>query len=73
MLDHRGLRGRLPLSVTALEDGNHQLLRWVHPIGPAARETLAEAERVQQDVRLALQIAGEKLALVQRRLQDPTR
>lgn len=37
------------------------------------QQTVAEAERVQQEVRLALQIAGEKLALVQRKLQDPTR
>jgi hypothetical protein len=37
------------------------------------QETVAEAERVQQEVRLALQIAGEKLALVQRKLQEPPR
>lgn len=37
------------------------------------QQTVAEAERVQQEVRLALQIAGEKLALVQRKLQDQTR
>lgn|SRR5262249_24559942 len=37
------------------------------------RQHVAEAERVQQEIRLALQIAGEKLALVQRKLQHPTR
>ena len=39
----------------------------------ARQHTIAEAERVQNDVRLALQIAGEQLALVQRRLQEPHR
>ena len=33
--------------------------------------TEAEAARVQQEVRLALQLTGEKLALVQRILQEP--
>ena len=37
------------------------------------QQTVAEAERVQNEVRLALQIAGEKLALVQRKLQEPDR
>lgn len=37
------------------------------------QQTVAEAERVQEEVRLALRIAGEKLALVQRRLQEPHR
>ncbi len=36
-------------------------------------QAVAEAERVQKEVRLALQIAGEKLALVQRKLQEPPR
>ena len=34
----------------------------------AYQQTVAEAERVQQDVRLALQITSEKLALVQARI-----
>jgi hypothetical protein len=33
------------------------------------QRTVAEAERVQKDVRVALEITAEKLALVQRRLQ----
>ena len=37
------------------------------------RQAVAEAERVQSDVRLALQITSEKLALLQRRLQEPHR
>ena len=37
------------------------------------QQAVAEAERVQQEVRLALEIAGEKLALVQRKLQDSNR
>ena len=37
------------------------------------RQAVAEAERVQNDVRLALHIAGEKLALLQRKLQEPHR
>jgi hypothetical protein len=37
------------------------------------RQTVAEAERVQQEVRLALEITVEKLAVVQRKLQDPTK
>jgi hypothetical protein len=37
------------------------------------QQTVAEAARVQADIRLALQIAGEKLALVQRKLQEPHR
>jgi hypothetical protein len=37
------------------------------------RQAVAEAERVQNEVRLALQIAGEKLALLQRKLQEPHR
>lgn len=37
------------------------------------RQVAAEAERVQNEVRLALQIAGEKLALLQRKLQEPHR
>lgn len=35
------------------------------------QQTVAEAERVQKDIRLALQITGETLALVQRKLQEP--
>jgi hypothetical protein len=37
------------------------------------QQTVAEAERVQKEVRLALQIAGEKLALVQRKLRESQR
>jgi hypothetical protein len=37
------------------------------------QQTVAEAERVQKEVRVALDIAGEKLALVQRKLQDSER
>jgi len=37
------------------------------------RQAAAEAERVQRDVRLALQITGEKIALLQRKLQEPSR
>jgi hypothetical protein len=37
------------------------------------QRTVVEAERVQNEVRLALRLAGEKLALVQRRLQEPHR
>lgn len=37
------------------------------------QQTVAEAERVQNEVRLALQIAGDKLALVQRKLQESHR
>lgn len=37
----------------------------------ARQRKAVEAERAQNDVRLALQIAGEKLALVQRKLQEP--
>jgi hypothetical protein len=37
------------------------------------QQTAAEAERVKKDAMLALQIAGEKLALVQRRLQESHR
>jgi hypothetical protein len=37
------------------------------------RHTIAEAARVQNEVRLALQIAGEKLVFVQRKLQEPPR
>ena len=39
----------------------------------AHRQTMAQAERVQNEVWLALQIAGEKLAFVQRKLQEPHR
>jgi hypothetical protein len=34
------------------------------------QQTVAEAEQVQADIRVALQITGEKLALVQRKVQD---
>ena len=37
------------------------------------QQAVGEAERVKKEVRLALQIAGEKLALVQRKLQEPHR
>jgi hypothetical protein len=37
------------------------------------QQTVAEAERVQKEVRAALQIAGEKLALVQRKLRESQR
>ena len=37
------------------------------------QQTIAEAERVKKDAMLALHIAGEKLALVQRKLQEPHR
>ena len=37
------------------------------------RQAAAEAERVQQDVRLALQIAVEKIALLQQKLQQSPR
>lgn len=35
----------------------------------AYQQTVAEAERVNQDIRLALQITSEKLALVQARVE----
>ena len=34
------------------------------------QQTVAEAARVQAEIRVALQITGEKLALVQRKVQD---
>jgi hypothetical protein len=37
------------------------------------RQTAAEAERVQQEIGLALQIAAEKLELVQRKLHVPVK
>ena len=37
------------------------------------QQTAAEAERVKKDAMLALQITGEKLALVQRKLQESHR
>ena len=37
------------------------------------QRTIAEAERVQREVGLALQIVSEKLALVQDKLQEPQR
>lgn len=37
------------------------------------QQTVAEAERVKKDAMLALHIAGEKLALVQRKLLEPHR
>jgi hypothetical protein len=37
------------------------------------QHTAAEAERVKKEAMLALQIAGEKLALVQRKLQESHR
>ena len=37
------------------------------------QRTAAEAERVQKEVGLALQIVSEKLALVQHKLQEPHR
>jgi hypothetical protein len=46
---------------------------YMHQQTLAHQQTVAEAERVKKEVRLALQIAGEKLALVQRKLQEPTR
>jgi hypothetical protein len=36
------------------------------------QQMLAEAERVEAEVRLALQITSEKLALVQRKVNDST-
>ena len=33
------------------------------------QQTIAEAERVKQEIRLALQITGEKLALAQQRVE----
>jgi IMP dehydrogenase/GMP reductase len=36
------------------------------------QQMLAEAERVEADVRLALQITREKLELVQRKVNDST-
>lgn len=38
-----------------------------------SQQAAAEAERIHNEVRLALQIAGEKLALVQRKLEEPRR
>ena len=37
------------------------------------QQTAAEAERVKKEAMLAMQIAGEKLALVQRKLQESHR
>jgi len=37
------------------------------------QQTVAEAERVQADIMVALQITGEKLALVQRKVEDSQR
>jgi hypothetical protein len=37
------------------------------------QQAVAEAERVRKEAMLALQIAGEKLALVQRKLQESHR
>jgi hypothetical protein len=34
------------------------------------QQTVAEAVRVQADIRVALQITGEKIALVQRKVED---
>lgn len=39
----------------------------------AYQQTVAEAERVQAEISIALQITGEKLALVQRKVQDSQR
>jgi hypothetical protein len=39
----------------------------------AYRATAAEAERVQQDIQVALRITSEKLALVQERVERTTR
>jgi hypothetical protein len=36
-------------------------------------QTIAEAERVKAEIRLALQITSEKLSLVQRKVQDSQR
>lgn len=37
------------------------------------RQTVAQAERVQADIKVALQITGEKIALVQRKVEDSQR
>lgn len=37
------------------------------------QQDVAEAERVQAEISIALQITGEKLALVQRKVQDSQR
>lgn len=37
------------------------------------QQTIAEAERLQKEVRLALQIAGETIAFVQRKLEEAHR
>jgi len=37
------------------------------------QQTVVEAERVQAEIRLALQITGDKLALVQRKIQGSQR
>jgi len=37
------------------------------------QQNVAEAERVQAEIMVALQITGEKLALVQRKVEDSQR
>jgi hypothetical protein len=71
---------------TARGPGRHtRALRWltaaaavaVIAVGAARYymyyQTIAEAERVKAEIRLALQITSEKLSLVQRRIQDSQR
>ncbi|MQA28466.1 MAG: hypothetical protein GEU82_01325 [Luteitalea sp.] len=67
----RWLGAAAAIAVVAI--GGERYYRQQETVAEAARVQQAAAARVQHDVRLALQIAGEKLAVVQRRLQEPNR
>ena len=80
-LEHRDVS---PASVVA-RSPRRLALRWLATAAAAVllaiggadyyirHQTVAEAERVKRDAMLAMHIAGEKLALVQRKLQEPHR
>lgn len=46
---------------------------YIHQQTVAYQQNVAEAERVQAEILVALQITGEKLALVQRKVEDSQR
>ena len=69
-------------TVTSAPTGSHRVLRWLAAaavigvtIGGAERyytqQRAAEAERVQEELRIALQITSEALAHVQSKLSEP--
>jgi hypothetical protein len=84
VLAHIEDRGRSPAAI-ASHSPRRPVRRWLAAAATIAllaiggvdyylrRQTAADAERVKKQAMLAMQIAGDKLALVQRKLQEPHR